>query len=75
MPIPPDSIQVGKCYLTTTGSVRRAVRMLPGGRMQFEQRPGHILPNTWKSDVQDVRSFASTVEREVPFDWTPERDG
>ncbi len=72
MPVPPESIQVGRCYLMKTGQVRRAVRLLPGGRMQFEQRPGHIVPKTWKTDVQDVRSFATTVEREVPCDWTGE---
>ena len=74
MTIPPESIAVGKCYLMETGHVRRVTRMLPGGRAQFERRAAHLLPKVWKADVQDLRSFAATVEREVPCDWTPEAD-
>ncbi len=54
MTIPPESIEVGKCYLMETGHVRRVTRMLPGGRVQFEQRAAHLLPKVWKVDVQDL---------------------
>ncbi len=75
MSIPPERIEVGKCYLAETGQVRRVLAILPVARVQYEQRPGH-LPKwpQWKSGVLDLRSFAFAIEREVPCDWTPETD-
>jgi hypothetical protein len=76
MSIPPESIQVGKCYLTTTGQVRRVIRIMPNGRVQYEHRLGHaVLKRQWPSNIAEARTFAFAVEREVPCDWTPERDG
>ena len=75
MSVPPESIEIGQCYLTDTGKVRRVVRILPNGRVQFEWRSGHIIPKVaWRTDVIDLRSFAVSVERPVRCDWTPERD-
>ena len=74
MSLPPESIQIGQCYLTDAGKVRR-VMGLPSGRVQFQQRPGHW--KGWKAsrpDILDLRSFAFTAERPVPCDWTPETD-
>jgi hypothetical protein len=74
MSIAPESIQVGKCYLTKMGTIRRVTGLLPG-RVRYEQRPAHRT--TWanyRTDILDLRSFAFTVERLVPCDWTPERD-
>ncbi len=71
MSLPPESIEVGKCYLTNTGQVRRVLVMLPG-RVQFEQRVKMTsLKLGWIRDIADTRAFASSVEREVPCDWTP----
>ncbi len=76
MTIPPESIEVGKCYLTTTGQVRRVIRIMPNGRVQYEHRLGHaILKRQWPSNIAEARTFAFAVEREVPCDWTPEEDG
>ena len=75
MALPPEHIEIGKCYLTTTGQVRRPVRFLGDGRVQFEERPGLVLRKQWSMDVQCVRFFADVVEREVACDWTPEEDG
>jgi hypothetical protein len=72
--IPPESIQVGQCYLTDNGKVRRVMALL-SGRVQFQQRAAHRA--TWKAskpDILDMRSFAFTVERAVSCDWTPETD-
>jgi hypothetical protein len=72
--IDPESIQVGQCYLTVTGKVRRVTGLL-SGRVQFQQR---MAPNpswrAYKTDILDLRSFAFTVERPVPCDWTLETD-
>ncbi len=76
MTIPPESIEVGKCYLMETGHVRRVVRVMPDGRIQFEQRSGAVGRGYgWKAGMQEARSFAFLIEREVPCDWTPESDG
>ena len=75
MTVDPDSIEVGRCYLTTTGQVRRALRFMGDGRVQFEERPGIARRKQWTMDVQCTRFFAAVVERELPCDWTPEADG
>ncbi len=75
MSIPPESIEVGKCYLTNTGHIRRVTRIFPDGRVQFEQRLGHtLLKRRWPSNIAEGRSFAFAIEREVPCDWTHETD-
>ncbi len=75
MSVPPESIEAGKCYLMETGHVRRVMRLMPDGRVQFESRMGHQRnPGAWRSGMQDGRSFALLAEREVPCDWTPETD-
>jgi hypothetical protein len=75
MSIAPDAIEIGRCYLTDTGKIRRPLRILPDGRVQFDWRAGSTVPKgAWRTDVIDLRSFAFSVERPVPCDWTPERD-
>lgn len=74
MSVPPESIQVGECYLTHMGTVRRVTGLLPG-RVQFQQRPGHRTAWVgYRNHILDLRSFAFAVERPVPCDWTPETD-
>ncbi len=73
MPVPPESVEAGKCYLMKTGHVRR---VLPDGRVQYEHHPGHqVNAGAWRPGIQETRSFVFMVEREIPCDWTPERDG
>jgi hypothetical protein len=75
MSISPESIEMGRCYLTNMGTVRRVTGLLPG-RVQFQQRPGHRTAWVrYRNDILDLRSFAFSVERPVPCDWTAERDG
>ena len=74
MSIPLESVAPGKCYLTETGQIRRVLRVLPDGRVQYEYRGAANPQILWKDGIQDRRSFASLVEREVPRDWTPEMD-
>ena len=74
MSLSPESIEVGQCYLTNMGTIRRVTGLVPG-RVQYKQRPGHRP--TWanhRTDILDLRSFAFSVERPVPCDWTPESD-
>jgi hypothetical protein len=65
---------MGQCYLTNTGHVRWVLRILPG-KVQFESRLATTRPRKdLKLDVLDLRSFAFSVERPVPCDWTPGTD-
>ena len=68
MTIPPDSIKVGQCYLTDANTVRRVVRIMPNGQIQFEHRTGAGKGAGWKAGMLDPRSFASMVQREVACD-------
>ncbi len=74
MSVRPESIQAGKCYLAKGGRaprIRRVIRVLPDGRVQYEQRSPRT---TWQRGIQHKDVFASMLQREVPCDWTPERE-
>jgi hypothetical protein len=66
--IDPESIQTGQCYLTGDANVRRVVRIMADGRIQYEWRAGHR--RRWKSGILDQREFALAAERLMPCDWT-----
>jgi hypothetical protein len=70
--IDPESLEIGKCYLTDSNIVRRAVRILPDGRVQYEWRGG--VRSRWRPGIVSKREFAAAVERPVPDDWIPETD-
>ena len=76
MSLPPETIEVGQCYLTVSGSVRR-VRAILQGRVQFENRVKvpNGCPWGWRTSMLDIKSFAFSEERPVPYDWTPEPKG
>ncbi len=72
MSIEPQSIQVGQCYLSDGGMVRRVVRILPDGRVQYEWRGGNRL--NWKPGILSSLEFTASTERLVPCSWAPEDD-
>jgi hypothetical protein len=75
MPIPPESIQVGQCYLMLDGEVRRVLRLLPNEGVHYESRAGMIVQAFgWKPGVLARSAFAALIDRPVPCDWTPESD-
>lgn len=75
MTVSPESIQVGRCYLMTNGQIRRALNLLPGGRLQYERRVGTSAGTwAWIRAMANLRAFADLVEREVSCDWTPAAD-
>ncbi len=79
MTLPPESIEVGKCYLArgylVAGGrslrVRRVKQIHPDGRVQFEQRRGPArVGHPWPmGGTMQLTTFALAVEREVPCDW------
>ena len=76
MTVPPESVEVGRCYLGDNGQVRRVVRLWPDSRVQYETRARYLSnARTWKPGMLLLRDYASSAQREVPCDWTPEREG
>ena len=75
MPIKPESIQVGNCYLGDNSKVWRVVRIWPDGRVQFEFRSRSVSnAKVWKPGMLEGAAFSTSAQREVPCDWTPETD-
>ncbi len=75
MSVRPDSLQAEKCYLITDGRVARVLKVFPRGDVHYAVRSGNVTKALqWTGAVADVRSFSDLVEREVPCDWSPERD-
>ena len=75
MALPPESIQIGRCYLTEEGRVRLVVGFGPAGWVRYKDRSAD--PNqkaAWRSGRLSLQMLAATVTREVPCDWTPERE-
>jgi hypothetical protein len=71
---PPESIEVGRCYLTTSGQVRRVLGFLPQ-RVRFERRVRTTGSDWgWVPGLAERRAFTLVIEREVPCNWTPEMD-
>ena len=76
MSIPPESIQVGQCYLMLDGEVRRVLRLLPNQGVHYESRLGaSVQAFGWKAGVLALSAFAALVDRPVPCDWTSGGNG
>jgi hypothetical protein len=79
MPLPIESIDVGKCYLADRRQrpqVWRVERIFPDGRLDYMNRPvDPSLKQVWRSGMTTLAFFAGVVSCEVPCDWIPENDG
>ncbi len=71
MSIPPETIQVGQCYLTNSGQVRRVIAVMADGRVRYERRPGDTPDAPWQEAMQELAIFAALAEGEVPCDLGP----
>jgi hypothetical protein len=69
--IPPENIQVDRCYLTDNGSLRRVTSTGSDGLVRFRQRVG---AGPWSTGTKKRKRhiFAAQALRQVPCDWTPE---
>ena len=76
MSVPPESIEVGRCYLAThrkSAEVWQVVSILPDGSLQYRSRPADPgRGQVWRSSITTISLLAGTVTREVPCGWTPE---
>ena len=74
MTIPPERIQVGQCYLTHTGLVRRVIAFHQG-QVRYETRSNKSTGGwAWRPGIVEPKVFAALLERSVPCDWKPETD-
>lgn len=79
MSLPPESIQVGRCYLANgraNPQIQRVIEIFPDGRLQYQHRP--LDPKRrqhWRSAMTTTEFFAASITREVPCDWAPETGG
>jgi hypothetical protein len=78
MSVPPESIEVGKCYLLERLRVSRVclvTDLMAGSSVRFEWRDASGSGGVfiWTTGATDLRTFASEVLREVPCEWTPEK--
>ena len=74
MPIPPESIQVDRCYLTESDSVRRVTSTGSDGLVRYKERIG---AGSWLySGTKKRRSqvFAVADLREVISDWMSKKE-
>ena len=76
MNIPPETTEVGKCYLSDDGRVRRVVKFISDSQVRYAYRsfPAHD-GKLWRTGRLEVERFAETTIRQVPHDWTPETEG
>jgi hypothetical protein len=70
MPVAPDTLRVGQCYLSDTGKVRRVLNILPDGRVRFEARNRtNRTSQRWKLDILSLEEFATSTEHPIRCDW------
>ncbi len=76
MTIPLERMEVGKCYLTSDGRVVRILQFLSNGSLAYRfRRVDATPPFRWTGAVAPPKVLPFQAVREVPCDWTPEREG
>ncbi len=78
MSVPPESIQIGKCYLADQRrypQICRVTAMLSDGRLAYEHRSADPQRRQrWDVGITRLDLIASYISREVPCDWIPAID-
>ncbi len=74
MSVAPESIEVGKCYLTDAAGVQRVIEIALIGKVIHEHRSTRERQEEWIAGTATLRGFAFITVREAPCDWTPEMD-
>ncbi len=71
MPVPLESVAMGKCFAAPGDRVRR-VLSIEGGKVVYETRGAAGIEGSWpRVATVSIGRFAADVEREVPCGWTP----
>ena len=72
MTVPPESITVGKCYVTPGNQVRR-VLSVEAGKVAYEARGSKMIKGKWpRRSTVELGRFAADVAREVPCPYDPD---
>ena len=76
MAVDPNSLSVGKCYVTASGQVRRVTDITMTGRVDYEAR-GSRKVDKWhrgatQSNLPSLARFAGDVDREVKCSYHPD---
>ena len=75
MSVPPESIEVGKCYLDARYRVLHVTHVTRDGRVRFKHQDARpAMVDAWWAGMSSLREFASQTVRQVPCDWSPEAD-
>ncbi len=74
MSLPPESIEVGRCYLTDAGRVQQVLGISPDGQVSLAHRSTREEQQPWTAGTASLQAFAYISVREVPCDWPPEID-
>jgi hypothetical protein len=76
MSVPPESLELGKCYLTRNDQVIRLMKLLSDGQAVYAFRSSTVARMFgWTGATTSLQVLARLIEYEVPCDWTPEREG
>ncbi len=74
--MPPESIEVGRCYLTRNDQVVRVMNVLSDGYVVYAFRSSAVAKaRGWTGATTVLQVLAYLIEREVPCDWTPGSEG
>jgi hypothetical protein len=67
-----NSVEVGKCYVTAMGQVRRVLE-INGGKVKYQVQQKTAEGSGSSASITTVGDgrFANDVEREVPCDYDP----
>ena len=68
MSVPPESIEVGQCFLFRGEVIRRVVSIMPNGDVQYELRGPRPLKGR-------LNAFASAAIKAVSCDYEPGSEG
>jgi hypothetical protein len=74
MPVPPNEIEIGKCYVTATGQVRRVIA-IENKQVTYDARGKRAIPKdkSWGAGATvALETFASAVEKEVEWFYDPD---
>jgi hypothetical protein len=74
MSVPPESIEVGQCFLFRGEVIRRVVSIMPNGDVQYELRGPRPLKG-WRPGKGRLNAFASAAIKAVSCDYEPGSEG
>ena len=72
MSVPPESVEVGRCYLGAQHRILHVTHVTPDGRVRFKYQEAHLTKaDAWWVGMLNLREFSSQTIRQVPCDGAP----